>query len=162
MEEKMMRYGNILGGNGGKWQLNMAATETGKGRARRGREQGREGDHRWSRRGHRGKAAIDGRDEDTEGRRPSMGAMENIMNKEKRYADFKMHQIRLFLFIFYTQKTYIICEKEKKSLSLHLNYIHIACNLYDIQFISISVGLPVAFRGILHDSFVEESFRTYP
>lgn len=27
------------------------------------------------------------------GRRPSMGAMENIMNKEKSHADFKMHQI---------------------------------------------------------------------
>ena len=47
MEEKMMRYGDIFGGNGGKWQLNMAATETGKRRTRRGR--GREGDYRRTR-----------------------------------------------------------------------------------------------------------------
>ena len=53
MEEEMMRNGDILGRNGGKWQPNMAAIETGKRRARRGRERGREGDHRWSRRGHR-------------------------------------------------------------------------------------------------------------
>ncbi len=35
MEEKMMRYGDIFGGNEGKWQPNMAATETGKRWARR-------------------------------------------------------------------------------------------------------------------------------
>jgi hypothetical protein len=94
--------------------------------------------------------------------RQKMGATENIMNKGKKAMQISRCIKFDYFLIYYTQKTCIICKKEKKSLSLHPKYINIASNLYDIQFISISVGLSVAFRGILHDSFVEESSQTYP